>query len=171
MKNKEDNFKNAPIIYYTEEMEERRLISEIKWSLKDSPFVIIVKKEAADSKDQNEIIEVLDSIKISSKLQYIKKSLFMTWTEVAEMIGVKERTLMKWKKGEILPRERFYFRIETLYDISRNLMSLFPDKGSRRKFLYGLKANLRESPAEAMKKGKFGKVLKILESLEEHQYK
>lgn len=170
MKNEDRNFKNAPLIYYTEDMEERRLISEIRWSLKDSPLVIIIKKEAADSSDKNEIMEVLDSIKISSKLQYIKKALFMTWAEVAEMIGVKERTLMKWKKGEILPRERFYFRIETLYDISKNLMSLFLNASSRRKFLYGIETTLKESPVEAMKKGKFTKVLKILERMEERQY-
>ncbi|GEM_PF-5564205 len=170
MKKENDEFKNVPVIYYSDEMEERRLLSEIRWSLKESPLVIIMKREAMDSKDDNEIIGILDSIKIASKLQYIKRTLFVTWAELALIIGVKERTLMKWKKGEIVPRERYYYRIEALYDISKTLMLLFPDSGARRKYLYSMESSLKDTPINALKKDKHDRVMKRLEQLQEQGY-
>ncbi|MCD6453746.1 MAG: hypothetical protein J7L62_00390 [Candidatus Aminicenantes bacterium] len=162
-----ESFSGLPVVFYDDELEEKRFLSEIKWNLTKSPVVIVVKKGTFDTRIGNEVENTLRTITIASKLNYIKRTLFTSWLEIAEIIGVKERTIMKWKAGKAVPRERFLNSVEELYDFCIYLVSIFPEEKARRLFLYSENQTLKSAPIKLIKKGKKNSVLKVLKSMQE----
>lgn len=103
-----------------------------------------------------------------SALSALQKKMQLDWTEVAEIIGVDQSTLYRWRHGESTPRPMAWSRIAQLDDLLQILPRIFAGPDLARTWLRTAKPEMlggTVTPLEVMKAGRMDRVLTVLHLL------
>ena len=98
-------------------------------------------------------------------LEFIKTTLIASWEEVARILGVRERTVQRWRKGQNFPRAKNLEKIKALKEVC-SLLSEYPE-ALRARFLAAKDPITQKTPAELLREGKINEVLEQLYALAE----
>jgi len=98
-------------------------------------------------------------------LELIKATLNVPWSDIAQILGVKERTIQRWKKGEDFPRMKNLNKLKELKEIC-SFLSDYPES-LKIKSLNTKDPLTNETPLELLLKGNTNKVLEKLYFLAE----
>ena len=102
---------------------------------------------------------------VGNWLEFIKGILNTTWSEIAQILGVKERTIQRWKKGVDFPRANNLKKLKELKEICE-FLSKYPDSLKIR-FLTTKDLESQKSPSELLREGNTHEVLRKLYLLSE----
>ena len=118
-------------------------------------------KKLFTGKEGIAIIEVRSWNPLEEKLAQIKETLCLEWHDIARIIKISPRTLLRWRKGETSPGKKA-IEIERLSKIASILEKAFPEEKARKNFLLRYDPDLKMSPYEALLKGKVLRLLRLL---------
>ena len=102
---------------------------------------------------------------ITEWLELIKRVLNVTWGEIAQFLGVKERTVQRWKREEAFPRLKNLNKLKALKEICF-FLSKYPE-ALKMRFLNTKDPHSRRTPLELLRESKIEEVLEKLYHLAE----
>jgi len=116
------------------------------------------------------VIDVIAPIPLEEKLSFIKKVLMIRWNDIAKILNISSRTLLRWRKGENNPRGKRN-RLEKLHRICSILKAVYPTEKLRKHFLYTPDSYLgNSSPMDALKENRIKDVYSLLIGISEGIY-
>jgi transcriptional regulator with XRE-family HTH domain len=103
-----------------------------------------------------------------SNLQQANSKLKLHWRELADICGVNESTLSRWRGGESVPRAIARTRLIQLGELLELLRRAFNGPDLARQWLRDSKPNSfggKATPLDVMREGRIDRVLALLEFL------
>ncbi len=106
-----------------------------------------------------------------STVEWARDQFDLTYDEIGEALGVSDRTLLRWRTLDHMPRRRALARIEQLQELKHLLETVFPSADMARRWMTEPNPELRgKSPLAYVRAGRTAKVVEMLASFEAGVY-
>jgi hypothetical protein len=100
-------------------------------------------------------------------LERVRSKLELEWIDLAQIVGVDQSTLYRWRQGESSPRPIAMSRLVQLGELMEMLKRLFAGPDLARQWLKSAKPESLngDTPLDVMRKGRIDRVLTLLHLL------
>jgi uncharacterized protein (DUF2384 family) len=104
-------------------------------------------------------------------VEWAREQFDLTYDEVGEALGVSDRTLLRWRTLDHMPRRRTLARIEQLQELKHLLETVFPTTEMAQQWMTEPNPELRgKTPLAYVRAGRAPKVVEMLASFEAGVY-
>ena len=108
-------------------------------------------------------ITVLEKRSAAKAIESANELLGLTYTGIAEALGVHRQTVFRYRKHESVPSPEVQERMAQIRELLYLLSEVFTDRDAQLEWLYGPVPLLRDRrPIDLIRKGEFDDVMSVL---------